>query len=104
MAAIEREEFNSTMERVFDKMDSHQATVSGSILALTVQVTKIQTRFNDLSVPELPKRPCTQLEEHLGDHKDTVDSWKRPVVVGFIVTAFLFIQQPIKEFFAKLFK
>ncbi len=104
MAAIEREEFNSTMDRVFDKMDSHQAAVSGSILALTVQVTKIQTRFNDLSVPELPERPCTQLESHLTDHKDSVKSWKRPIVVGFVVTAFLFIQQPIKEFISNLFK
>ncbi len=104
MAAIEREEFNSTMERVFDKMDSHQATVSSSILALTVQVTKIQTRFTDLSVPELPKRPCTQLESHLGDHKDTVASWKKPLVVGAVITGYLFIQQPIKEFISNLFK
>lgn len=104
MAAIEREEFNSTMNRVFDKMDSHQKVVSENILALTVEVTKIKTRFDGLEIPEIPERPCGQLDEHLGDHKEAVDSWKKPVIVGFVVTAFLFIQQPIKEFISNLFK
>ncbi len=104
MPAVEREEFNSTMNRVFDKMDDNQAATNKSILSMTVQVTKITTRLSDLKIPELPVRPCGDLEQHLTDHKDTVDSWKKPVIIGVIVTAFLFVQQPIKEFFAHLFE
>ena len=104
MNEISREEFNTTMTNVFKKMDSHQKAVNDSILTLTVAVTEVKTKLNDLDIPKLPDRPCDQLNQHLTDHKQSVESWKKPIIVGLIVTAFLFIQQPIKELISKLLR
>lgn len=55
------------IERIYDKLEP-----------IAADVASIKTRL-DLT-PNIPDRPCTQLTEHLDEHKDTVMTWKKSAV------------------------
>ncbi len=45
--------------------------------AIQVSIGKIQQRFEDLTIP---KQPCSELRNHIKDHKENVRIWQRPIV------------------------
>ena len=91
---VTREEFTGCIERLHDKMDENQKSINKSILTMTVAVTKIQTRMDDLKIPDAPVRPCSQLKYHLEKHRELKES-KKPWVVAGIVTLFVIVREPV---------
>ncbi len=71
---------------------------------MTVAITKVETKLNDIVLPIIPGRPCSQFEDHIDAHKSTLESWRKPLFIGIICTFFMFVQEPIKQIFTKFFK
>jgi hypothetical protein len=95
---ISREEFTSTMDRVFCEVGKVQKCMTD----VKVNIAKLQTSFDDLDVPALPERPCTDLKEHLTDHKQAKEKWGKPVIACIVITLFLLLQEPLKWVIQKI--
>jgi hypothetical protein len=93
MSEVTRDDINV----IFQKLDKQTETLT----AVQIDLATVKQKVNDM--PPAPKQPCDTLTTHINDHKNTVASWRKPIIVGIIVTVFLFIQEPIKMFFRKIF-
>ena len=91
-----RTEFNHHIKH----MNSSLQEMSISAAVMAERFGQLAVRVEDIDIPEPPDRPCPFFEEHMESHKSIV----KPVITAFIITAFLFVQEPIKAFFAHIFK
>lgn len=94
--AIDREEFTAAMSEIHRRLDD----IVTSQNETNVELAEIRVK-QDLQI--IPTRPCPGLTSHMEDHKKNIESWKRPVIVGVVMVAFLFIQEPIKILLRHLF-
>ena len=104
MGEITREEFNKMNARLFDKMDKQHDTLTESITEIKVEMAELKGKVDGIKMPEVPEQPCVHFTAHIEEHKQIKESWRKPLIVGIVVTLFLFIQEPIKELLARLFK
>ena len=100
MSEITREEFTQTMDRVFKTVEDNHKEVHKAVGKIAVDMAIVKTKLEAIVIPEFPARPCQFFECHIEDHKqaeankkDTVDSWKRPIIVGLVTLAIIFITQ-----------
>ena len=114
------------LRRVFDKMDaadqrlevkieqakaefvSHTATINATLGQISTSVAVMAERLKGVrsdveDMPEVPPRPCEHFEKHITDHKENTESWKKPLIVGFVATVFIFIQEPVRAWIKGIF-
>ena len=105
-----REEFNRHTQVICDNL----AQMSTSTAVMSERLAQMSEKISGLSekiavmpttedIPEVPERPCIHFERHVTEHKEAVDSWKKPLIVGFIAVILTFIQEPIRELFRRIF-
>lgn len=97
---------NGDIQRLHERIDTLQSDIQGQlrdgtneIMNLTIAVAKIETKLS--MTPPAASRPCTELkdhltdhkglvrpcrdlENHLADHKETRSLWQTPIVANII--------------------
>ena len=97
-----RDEFNAAFERLHDKLDTNKDHFNDKMNDLSREVTEIKTKVDGTKEVVVPTRPCPFFKEHEDEHKKLRHTWVRPIIIGVIVTIFLFIQEPIKIFIGRM--
>jgi len=95
-----RGEHTDAMNRIFDKMETHHRDINENITRIAMDMAQMRATVNAINIPN---QPCETLKEHIKDQKEMKKSWRNPVIVGIIVTLFLFVQEPIKSFISRIF-
>ena len=90
---VERTEFNTAISALHAKLDKNKDVVTDALSQIQRTLIEVQTIQSYVKIPD---RPCTYFTAHEENHKKTYDTWTKPLVVAFIVTIFIFVQEPIK--------
>ena len=91
MSEISREEFNQRMDKMFICMDTNHKEVTETVTQIRVAVAVVETKVDNIEIPEIPDRPCDDLKEHITEHKESIDSYRKPIIVGCVTLAIILI-------------
>ena len=97
MSEISREEFNQKIDQVFQGINKNHEAMNTIVTQICVDVAIVKTKVEAIKIPALPDRPCEDFKEHILEHKDNIDSWKKPIIVGIILLTITFITKVVPE-------
>ncbi len=97
MSEISREEFNQKIDQVFSGINQNHEAMNTIVTKICVDIAIVKTKVEAIEIPKIPDRPCDDFKEHISEHKDNIDSWKKPVIVGIIILTITFITKVIPE-------
>lgn len=95
MSEISREEFNKTMDRLYDTINTNHKEVTEAVLTITTNVAVVKTTVDNIQIPKLPDRPCDDFKGHVAAHKEAKEGQRKTVYALVVAVAVMIIREAI---------